>query len=232
MGGGESRYTKGSYLEHNPSWHVEDSAWKADHIVSMMRAHDLRPRSIAEVGCGAGEILRILHDTLGEDVTLVGYEVSPQAIELARPRATERLRFELADIGDDASAAFDLALVMDVIEHLEDPFAFLRRLRGKADLKILHIPLDLSAVSVARPHALLGSRREVGHVQYFVRETALAVLTDAGYEVLDARYTYTGGRPRSLKALLLYALRRLARAINPDAGVRLLGGHSLLVLAR
>lgn len=47
-------YKQGEYLEHNPSWHVEDSAWKAKQIVEMLNRHDIHPRTIAEVGCGAG----------------------------------------------------------------------------------------------------------------------------------------------------------------------------------
>lgn len=53
-------YTDGKYLQENPTWHLEDSPWKAEHILRMMQKNQLMPRSICEVGCGAGGILQQL----------------------------------------------------------------------------------------------------------------------------------------------------------------------------
>lgn len=227
----DERYTGGDYLQANPTWHVEDSAWKADQVLGMMERHSLTPRRVCEVGCGAGEILNILHDRLGEDVELVGYDVSPQAFEMARSREKERLHFKLGEV-QDGDGTFDLILVMDVIEHLDDYSGFLRGLRERGAYKLLHIPLDLSVLSVARPHPLLGSRATVGHIHYFIKETALQSLIDTGYEIIDHRYTYTGGTPRSAKERTLYGVRRLLWRVDRDVAVRLMGGYSLLVLAR
>ncbi len=51
---------------------------------------------MAEVGCGAGEILRLLSGELDPATQFVGYDVSPQAHELAAARESERVRFVLA----------------------------------------------------------------------------------------------------------------------------------------
>lgn len=227
----DERYTGGHYLEANPTWHVEDSSWKADQVLRMMERHSLAPRRICEVGCGAGEILNILHQKLEDEVEFLGYEVSPHAFEMAQSREKERLQFRLGEIRDD-DGSFDLILVMDVIEHLEDYFGFLRGLRDRGAYKLLHIPLDLSALSVARPHPLLESRATVGHIHYFIKETALQSLLDTGYEIIDHSHTYTGGTPRSAKARALYGVRRLLWRLDHDVAARLMGGYSLLVLAR
>jgi ubiquinone/menaquinone biosynthesis C-methylase UbiE len=50
-------YTNGDYIKKNPTWHVENSAWKAEQILTMLSKHNLTPQTICEVGCGAGEIL-------------------------------------------------------------------------------------------------------------------------------------------------------------------------------
>ena len=56
-------YTDGTYLEQNPNWHQGDSAWKAGHIQALLERNGItEPKSICEVGCGAGEILRVLSD--------------------------------------------------------------------------------------------------------------------------------------------------------------------------
>ena len=228
----DSIYTGGTYLEHNPTWHVEDSAWKVEQILGMLGRHPIAPRTIAEVGCGAGEILRLLHNRLDPEVRYVGYEVSPQAFELARERTTERLRFELRDAAEDTEARYDLILIMDVIEHLEDPVGFLRGLYPLCGHILLHIPLDLSALSAARPSALMRSRAEVGHIQYFIKETALKVVEDAGFAVVDSAYTDSSAWPHTRRERVLRQARLLLRRFDDDIAAHVLGGNSLLVLAR
>jgi tRNA G46 methylase TrmB len=53
-------YTEGEYLKNNPTWDVEDAPWKADLIFRMMQKHQIDPKTICEIGCGSGEILRHL----------------------------------------------------------------------------------------------------------------------------------------------------------------------------
>jgi cyclopropane fatty-acyl-phospholipid synthase-like methyltransferase len=236
-------YKQGEYLERNPTWHVEDSPWKAQQVLRMLTRAGLKPRTVCEVGCGAGEILRQLHDRLAEsgnrDVSFVGYEISPQAHTLSRPRATDRLSFRLEDPLSDAGrpqTPFDLVLAMDVVEHVEDYFGFLRRLRGLGTHKVFHIPLDISAYS-AMGATLMRGRRAMGHIQYFTRATALATLQECGYEVVDHFYTFgaieaPGAPNKSAAAKALRLARRMLYYINRELMVRGLGGASVLVLAK
>jgi hypothetical protein len=229
----ESIYRSGEYVEKNPTYHVEDSPWKARQILKMIRKHHLEPRTVCEIGCGAGEILRQLQAGLPETTELYGYEISSQAFALCEERAGERLHFYCEDLLASDAGPFDLLLCIDVFEHVEDYLGFLRKLRPRADYKIFHIPLDLSAQSVLRAGPVMLERAEVGHLHYFMKETALATLRDTGYEVLD--WFYTPGaldNPRSIKARLASWPRKICSLVNQDLTVRLLGGYSLLVLAR
>ena len=229
-----NRYCDGDYLSKNPSWHSEDSGWKAQQIQKMMRKHELRVDTVCEVGCGAGEILRRLHDTLDGTIRYVGYEISPQAHALSAAKQTDRLRFELKDLLAERDARFDLVLAMDVVEHVENPFDFLRSLKPKGRSTILHIPLDLSAHAVLRGIPLLRARETVGHLHYFTKDLALRLLAETGYEVVD--HWYTCGSldlpKRSLATAVARVPRRLALRTGADWAVRMLGGFSLLVLAR
>ena len=219
------RYTGTHYLAHNPDWHVADSPWKADQIVQMLDGEPL-PTSICEVGCGAGEILRQLHDRLPTVERLVGYDIAESAMAMAADRATNRLSFRMCDAAED-SEVFDLMLVMDVIEHVSDPIGFLAALRFKAARTILHIPMDLSAQSVLRPGKLRSLRDGVGHIHYFTPETALATVRDAGYEVRDYAYTRSFDLPpTTVKGRLARLPRRLLPA---SVTIRVLGGYSILV---
>ena len=226
-------YTQGAYLEKNPQWHTEDSAWKAAQIFKMLKRNNLKPKSVCEVGCGAGEILKQLQEQMDTEVIFRGFEISPQAFDLCQSRANEKLQFELADIlAKDAH--FDLLLAIDLIEHIEDYPGFLRRLKPKGEFKILHIPLELSAQTVLRESPILKARADYGHLHFFTRGMALAALRDAGYEVLDDFYTAWAIElpPKTFKAKLARLPRRLLFSISPDWAARILGGCSLMVLAR
>lgn len=225
-------YTSNEYLEKNPTWHVEDSPWKAGQILKMMRQNNLTSLSIAEIGCGAGEILNQLYQQLPDTTIFTGYELSPQAIELCRPKQNDRLKFHLKDLLTEPNISYDLVLAIDVVEHVEDYLSFLRQLRTKGKYKIFHLPLDLSAQSVLRGRPIIDQRRDVGHLHYFTKDTALASLTETGYKIID--YFYTAGSidlpAKSLSSRLLRLPRRILFKLNPDFTVRLLGGYSLMVL--
>ena len=125
-------------------------------------------------------------------------------------------------------------LVLDVVEHVPDPFEFLARFRGHADYFVFHFPLDLSAISVLRQSPLLYARETVGHIHYYTKGLVLATLTECGYDIVDWRYTgatFTAPQ-RTWKTRLASPLRRAAYALNKDMGVRLLGGETLMLLAR
>src|SRR5690349_137189 len=104
----EEIYTSGEYLEKNPTWHVEESPWKAEQIIRMMEQSGITPGTICEVGCGAGEILKQLQEKMDTACEFWGYEISPQAFELSKSRANERLHFKLEDFRLEKDAYFDL----------------------------------------------------------------------------------------------------------------------------
>ena len=104
-------YVNGEYLKHNPTWDVEDSAWKAESIYRFIQMHELKPVKICEVGCGCGEILSQLQKKVHDNCLFTGYEVSPQAYNLCCQRKNERLRFELTDFTLDGDVTYDLHLI-------------------------------------------------------------------------------------------------------------------------
>jgi hypothetical protein len=230
----EELYTSGVYLEKNPSWHVEESLWKAKQVIRMMRQDHIAPKTMCEVGCGAGEVLKQLQKYMVDDCFLWGYEISPQALELSKSKANEKLHFKLADLRQEKDAYFDLILVLDVIEHIEDYFSFLREIRSKSQYKILHIPLDLSVQTIVRRYGLLNVRWSYGHIHYFTKEIALQMLNDVGYDVLDYCYTARAIElpSKQIKRNMMILPRKLLSAINIDLAARILGGWSLLALAK
>lgn len=226
-------YKDGTYYDKNPSWHEEDSPWKAKQVKTIIDNNSLNPTYICEIGCGAGKILHQLSKTFKDDKKFYGYEISPQAFKLCKKLAKPNLSFFLEDFFE-CNNYFDIVMAIDVIEHVENYFDFLRKLKAKGKYKIFHIPLELSVQTVLRSNPIIAGRKSVGHIHYFTKETALETLKDTGYEIID--FFYTGGLielpNRGWKTNLLRLPRRLAFAINRTLAVRILGGWSLLVLAK
>ena len=226
-------YTSGAYLKNNPSWHGEDSPWKAEKIRDILENSSLRLNTICEIGCGAGGILYELSGTYS-DKEFYGYEISPQAYELcAQKKERENLTFYNADLLNEDVNKFDLVLSIDVFEHVEDCFSFLRKLKDKGEYKLFHIPLDLSVQKVLRSYPLLRSRKKLGHIHYFTKELALELLKDCGYSIIDYRYTNSLDIPlQNWKTKLVRYPIKFCYLLNKDITVRLLGGYSLMVLTK
>lgn len=225
-------YKGEAYLEKNPSWHVEESPFKAKYILKLLERNNLSPSTICEVGCGAGEVLKQLQDKMGLGHEFWGYDISPIAQRLIEPRLNDKLHFKLAD-PSQGDKNYELLLVLDVVEHVEDYFAFLRSMRPVARYKLFHFPLDMSVQAVIRRNGMMKRRLDHAHLHYFTKELALQALIDTGYEIQD--YIYTP-RSNEIGPSLLQKVFRLPRALlysmNHDFAVRVLGGYSFMILAK
>lgn len=226
-------YTDGTYLDKNPQWHSERSPWKAEKISSIIKKNKIQFQSIADVGCGAGEVLNCLLKEFGESKNYSGYEISPQGFEIAKRKECNALEFFNEDLLSSFATGFDIAMAIDVFEHVEDYYSFLKKLKNKARYKIFHIPLDLSVQSVLRSKPIIERRKKVGHIHYFTKDIAFATLIDAGYKITDWKYTADTLELPAKSTLSAFARlpRKIAFALNKDLAVRILGGWSLLVLA-
>lgn len=78
---------------------------------------------------------------------------------------------------------------------------------------------------------ILDLRENVGYLHYFTKDTALETLRYAGYEILDYFYT-----PKGIDfpghSTLFKIPRKVMFKFNQDITVRILGGYSLMVLAK
>jgi ubiquinone/menaquinone biosynthesis C-methylase UbiE len=228
-------YTSGTYLKNNPGWHQEGSKWKADLVYDFIKRFNIPAAQVTEVGCGAGEILVQLAKQLGPAAVLKGYDISPQAIRIAKEKETEQLRFFPGDYTKIYSSKVDLILVIDVIEHVEDIYSFLRALKPAGRNFIFHIPLDLCCRTILKPHVMLQQRTSVGHIHYFTEETALWLLRDTGYVIEHFIYTKPEidlVKPQTVKQWIKKVLRRSSYAVNKKLSVKLWGGYSLLLYCK
>lgn len=231
----QDRYEDGSYLDSNPTWHEEDSAFKAKYIRNIIKNNDLKFNSILEIGCGTGNVILNLESLLNiKDVTYTGCDISKVSIEIAKQRNSKKINFFVRDI-DLISDTSDILLCLDVFEHVPDYLGFLEKCQKIAKYKIYHIPLDLHVSSVLRDN-MNSVRNSIGHLHYFSKKTAIATLEDTGHEIVD--YVLTPGALElykmhpSIKRAVANMPRWLVSKFSPEMSTRIFGGHSLLVLAK
>ncbi|MBL7700645.1 MAG: class I SAM-dependent methyltransferase [Ferruginibacter sp.] len=228
-------YVSGEYFKNNPDWDVADAKWKVDVILELLKKNNVKPKEVIEVGCGAGENLVELLKRDNSIEKLTGYDISPQAIELAAKKATDTISFYNEDLTTKENIHTNLMLVIDVVEHVDDYYGFLRELKTKSDCFVFHIPLDLSGRTVMKPHVMLQQRQSVGHIHYYTKEIIEWALKDTGYEIVDWVYTKPVvdiAPADSFKRFVKKTLRNISFAINKDWSAKKWGNYSMMILAK
>lgn len=230
----ETFYTSGQYLASNEGEiHKDDSAYKAKWILKAILSNNIPTGNVCEIGCGAGHIIAMLQKDLPEGSNFSGYDIAEPHITLGKHYENKNLKLVVGDVFK-TDETFDLALCIDILEHLESPHQFLSQLKAKSNYKIFNIPLDLSVQTLLRVSPIQTTREQVGHLHYYFKETALDLLTTCGYEIISHQYLpfslELSHRPLIMR--LLEIPRRIGYFFNKDLTVRLLGGYSLLVIAK
>lgn len=138
-----------------------DGGVHAKHRI--MRYHDFfvehvqAGESVLDVGCGKAELAYDLAERAGASVT--GIDVNREALAFARSRfASDRVELIEADARTwDPGRSFDVIVLSNVLEHIEDRVGFLRRLVdvGRPSRLLIRVPVLERDWSV-------GLRRELG----------------------------------------------------------------------
>jgi SAM-dependent methyltransferase len=227
----QSQYSDSVYLKKTGgTWHLEDAPFKAHWVLKMLARHpEIQPTSICEIGCGSGGVLAELSKALPEHVALRGYDISPQAHAIAQRFSSPHCEFILGNAFSDDSV-YDLVLVMDVVEHVENCFDFLRLSGKKGRMKMYHLPLEANASKILRGICEWDS---VGHVHLFSIETAIKTVEYTGHRIVDWLLTDSalGTRQHLFRNHLANLLRRPLGKVSERFCARALGGYSLLILA-
>lgn len=228
----DERYLDGQYLDANPTWGAEDGVWKAEKIHELWQRSRLPvPATIAEIGCGAGLILSTLQSKFPDTVHFFGFDIAAAAVEIASSHAGPRLSFSCEDL-TQSNRRFDVLLCIDVFEHVENPFDFLRKIKRLAPLIVFNIPLEMHVAGVLINHQQW-TRRQYGHLHFYTASVAFETLKECGYSILAHDFvSRLMDLPRSASEHVFWLPRKLLSLINKEYSARILGGTSLLVVAK
>jgi SAM-dependent methyltransferase len=226
-------YNDHTYLKNNPDWHEQDALFKAEQILEVLKMVPCPISKIAEIGCGSGQILVELSNKLPEHTEFFGFDISNDALNIAKTKATSRISIKLLDLVNesDENYFFDVLLVIDVLEHIDNYFKFLDGIINKGRYTIFHIPLDLSVWSLFREKMLIESKERVGHIHNFTEDFIKNILKDHGFRILYQVYTEPRFKVKSFKANFVNNIRKLLFKINRRFASKTIGGYSILLLA-
>ena len=126
------------YGSVHPTWHAEDASAKAKAVSDLLRYGGVQPKVVVDVGCGTGDVLRLLaqeFEELWPHAHYEGWDIAKAAIRQARTFEGGHLHFVHGDFLTSEREAH-LLLCLDVFEHVEDDIRFLQAL---ASLSLIHI---------------------------------------------------------------------------------------------
>lgn len=224
-------YNDNTYLNNNPTWHEEGASFKTDKIIQLLNINNICFENICEVGCGSGEILVQLAANYNKVEEFYGFDISKDAINIAKSKETNRIKFECKDVAKvKEENFFDLLLVIDVIEHVDDYFKFLDNITLLGKYTIFHIPLDMFVWSLFREGILIEFKNRVGHIHNFTEEFIESILIDKGFKIIDKIYTEPIGATKSFKQKFISITRKTLFKVHKKFCTKTIGGYSLLFL--
>lgn len=144
---------------------------------------------ILDVGCGDGMLLDGFARAGFPREELVGLDFNPAAVERTRAKGYRVIEglFETADV---CASRYRLVVMNQVIEHLVEPLAGMRKLR---EMLVPGGHVFLETPNLDSPNARLARRRYWGgyhyprHLHLFSRATISAALARAGLDVVEIR---------------------------------------------
>lgn len=136
-----------------------------------------------DIGCSAGKTV-MLFRRCGWNAE--GIDVDPDAVRFARSKGLSVHQGLLDDV-EDRLSAYHFVTLVDVIEHVQDPAALLRRIRGLLEPGGLFYLKTPCADSL--PHRFLGGAwlESCEHLHFFSRATLCRMLENAGFEILGIK---------------------------------------------
>jgi len=234
-------YKNKVYYNKNPNYHAEDSVFKYKNLIQIIKKNQIKIEfdkinKIVEIGCGAGKIIHLFKKSnLFRNASFCGYDINPDAIKLAKLNFRD-VNYICDDFLENRDSS-NIVICADVFEHVENPYDFLKKLLIKSDMFIFNIPIEINLISILlRTNIFKKSYEDVGHLHFYTQETALLLLENCGYKIINTNFVSNfknlNKKNISLLRLLFYIPHMILSLFSYEIASRILGGCSLVVLAK
>lgn len=155
--------------------------FRQGQLADWVARHQLKGKSLLEIGCGRGEYLELLRDA---GLQVHGTEYAPASIATCRAAGLAVTRAFIERPSQRLSAGpFDAFASFNFMEHWPAPVASLRGIRAnlaEGGLGLIEVP-NFSMILEKG----LYSEFIADHLSYFTRDTFTHTLQAAGFEVLE-----------------------------------------------
>lgn len=185
-------FLNGSWLfwrfAYEISGEIYDSRFH-DHTKALsedfLKKHIPQNGSVIDVGCGVGRWCDIASKYADK---VVGIDYSRSLIDEANKRTQKsNVTFLVGDVTKDLKGEkFDLALLLHVIEHIDEADRLLKELRNVADKIIVEVPdFENDALNVVRLKHNLPFYSDGDHVREYTRDILVSQLERNGWTTIE-----------------------------------------------
>lgn len=188
------------------SWHIRRE-------IRMMKKKGYVPEKITDAGSGFGQYVHYLSRSFPE-ASVCGLDIKQEQVDdcnsfFSSIGMGNRVRFEFGDLTAlDRKEEFDLALCIDVLEHIEDDRGVMRNLCGAlrpGGILLISTPSDQGGSDVHHEHeeSFIDEHVRDGYGMEEIEEK----LQTAGFSDVDVRYSYGSPGKLSWKLSMKYPIQ-------------------------
>lgn len=183
-------YESERYWELNPSFHSDEAHFKYIQLVPFIEnvVHELKREGksdvkVLDIGGGSGYIgsyisLHLQSRGLVPYVTAV--DISSRALETQKKVNNKIIDTRVLNLCSELinfDEHYDLALMIDVVEHVDSPDIFMGNVRRLSKRILFNIPLEVNLADIMRNIYFKGDyylkqKDALGHIQFFSRRSA------------------------------------------------------------
>ncbi len=148
---------------------------------TLVRPLDVDGMKVAEIGCGHGLVQHSFRQNFGQSVD--GYELNQLALEQSVCPDEPRFIYNIFDRNAELKEKYDMIILFDVIEHLEDDRAFL-------DAVLFHLKFGgYVVINVPALQGLFSKYDEAsGHFRRYEKKDLSKLSTDLGLSLVEVSF--------------------------------------------
>jgi len=184
------RYLGREDVSYQPGYHDNPRTDVVDRL-------GVVPKCVLEIGCGSGATGKLIKERF-PDATVIGVESNLQAADLARKRMDRvyATTFEElnADEPDFPKGRIDVALLLDVLEHMYDPWRALVKLktvlapgaRVLASIPNVRNLILMDQLAQGRWRYEAAGLLDITHIRFFTLKDMTRLFEETGFRLISS----------------------------------------------